>query len=60
MFKSKSSATAADASAAVASHQLEIEALDKELLISMLCEARCITPMTRAEARIAEIGRAHV
>lgn len=53
MFKSKSNAGVSDASAAQAAHQLEIEALDKELLISMLCEARGITPMTRAEARIA-------
>jgi CRP/FNR family transcriptional regulator, cyclic AMP receptor protein len=51
--KSKSSSLAVDKSAAIAAQQIEIEALDKLLLISMLCDAKSITPMTRAEARIA-------
>lgn len=51
MFKPKSKETAEEATAAA--HQIEIEALDKAVLIDMLCDAKSITPMARAEARIA-------
>lgn len=54
MFKSRSNTPAQTSPPpADASRQQEIEALDKELLVSMLIDAKCITPMTRAEARIA-------
>lgn len=54
MFKSKTSASASSASVSTDdAHQLEIQELDKELLIGMLCGAKCMTPMTKAEAKIA-------
>jgi CRP/FNR family transcriptional regulator, cyclic AMP receptor protein len=54
MFKSKASASAEDKSSAAHDlYQKEIETLDRETLIGILCDSKCLNPITRAEASIA-------